>query len=141
MSRNAKYLRAAALGLTLVVVAGCTSQGTELVRFNDRISDSNRRLKKGAEEFRQAILPMSNKQPANVNQIKSAHENLLTTVKEIREERKKIKPPQVDAAEKLHKAYDAYLDGQQRMVETEFLTVVRYAETKNLSVTEKWEKI
>ena len=138
MRRYAKHVRTAGLALALIVVTGC-SQSAELVRFNDQIAESNRKLARAAWEFREAIIPLSNNQKADFNRVKASHDKLLALVKQIREERKKVKVPK--GAEEFHKAYDAYLEGQQQIVEGEFAMIVRYVENERLSLAGKWAEI
>src|SRR5262249_10857338 len=109
-----KRVRTAALALALAVVAGCG--GADVPRFNDQIAESNKKLAKAAVEFKGTLAPLGKDQKINLNAVKNSHDSLVALVKEIREERKRVKVPSAKGAEELHKAYDAFLDGQQRIV-------------------------
>jgi len=142
MKRNVKVIRTAAFALLPVFWAGCAlGKDAELVKFNDQIVASNKKLAQAAWEFRSAIIPLSNNQPANATAVKNAHDKLVATVKEIKEARKTVKPPEGQAPEALHKAYDQFLKGQERLVEGQFASIVRYVENRTMPTADKWANI
>src|SRR5262249_5760958 len=151
MKRYTKHLRTMAFALLLVLGAGCSNPSKDLENFNDQISLSNKRLAKAAWEVRKTLAPLdpTNTSGATIKLDKDgrayeawdAQKKFLELVKTIQNERKAIKVPPGQTAADLHKAYDEFLKGQERIAKEEFAQMIGWAERRNLPNTERWDKI
>jgi hypothetical protein len=134
-------LRTLGFALLLVVLAGCTSYNKDVMRFNDHMAQSNKKLASAAYEFRQTFAPLGRNEFVDAAPVKAAYQDVRAVLSQIREERSKLKYPKNPALDAMNDAYEAFLDGQERIVDQDFPRIIAWVEAVNLTPANKWEKI
>jgi hypothetical protein len=144
MRRPVKVGTTAGLALVLIAMVGCKANpGREMANFNDEIAASNKKIAKASFDFRASFVPLASNQPVDEAVCKNAYNNVLDVIKKVREDWKKLEVPPSggDEAKALHKAYDEFLDGQQKIVEDQFAAIPKLTENKTMAMKLKWDTI
>lgn len=122
----------------LFVAGGCERKHP--AAFNDELVNANRRITKAALDFQRTIRPLKNGGSANAAAVKKAHDDLVKVLDEVQQEAKDMHSPASSSGRNLYKAYQRYLESQQKTVQTHFAEIVKIVEGPGTG-TDKWRRI
>lgn len=120
--------------LTLLAVtgfaAGCGFPPSR-VEFIEKMAKENRKIARSTVAFRNAVKPVTTGQPADAVKVRSAYNDMEKTLKEVQSDMSgQLLPPSSNSAKDFMKAYNAYLDGQQDILDNYLLKIVQEIEAK-----------
>jgi hypothetical protein len=106
------------LAALVVAPAGC-SLPARPIHFNNMMARANQRLNESGKKFAKAVSPLGSGGAANLNEAKSAYNEIQSTLAEVKKEFDEVRPPiGSDAASTLLERYRDFLQAQQKIFDT-----------------------
>ena len=97
--------------------------------FIEKMAKENRKIARSTVAFRTAVKPITTGQPADAARVRSAYNDMEKALKEVQSDMSgQLLPPSSDSAKDFLDAYNAYLDGQQDILNNYLLKIVQEIE-------------
>jgi hypothetical protein len=136
-----KRMLLAILAAAAVGAVGCGIPPSR-VEFIEKLAKENRDLARSTRAFRKAIMPLKDGNPASAAQVRAGYQEMETTLKEVRADvDAQMLPPASSSAKAFLDAYKAYLDGQQEILTTIMLPIVKEVEAPTDGAGPSWAVI
>jgi len=115
----------ATVALAALAVAGCAG---EAVRFNNSLAEYNKRLNAAGKKFGETLTPALQGGNANAGQVRSAYNNMLSTVEAVKRDFNALTPPPSATGKRLADTYRKFLQGQEGMIKNQLGEITRMVE-------------
>lgn len=126
MNKLARQVIAAGILLSLLPSAGCRQWlAGSAVRFNDAITDSNKKLNEAGQRLGLSVGPLLQGGQANVAEVQAAYDHCVETMNRVKADMKALKVPSGNSARSFYEAHQRFLEDQERLIKGDLAEIVR----------------
>src|SRR5262245_9413485 len=125
--------------LALPALSGCGGPTREAYQFNQALVAANDRIDSAGKDFVGLLRPLRDGKPVAAEELKKASDRVLVVLSEVKEEVKRLKPPDDSrAAQDLLKAEERYIEGQEEMYRAVVPDILKDAADEKTPIAVRW---
>jgi hypothetical protein len=103
----------------MLCLCGCGGSSRDAYLLNRTLIAAEKRVASAGKDFVKELLPLKHERPVGPQRLKKAYQHVLDTIAEARQQVKSLIIPDSDSARALVKAFDNYLEGQEKLYKTD----------------------